>query len=60
MNTLENDLMIQNWSIYKEQDIDKAYEKFPKIFNLLYDKNCPIKKYSNIHKQTNSPWVTKN
>ncbi len=60
MIALKHDLMIQNWNaVYKGKDIDKAYDEILKIFDQLYDKSCPIKQYSNIHKHTNSPWVTK-
>ncbi|XP_060780217.1 uncharacterized protein LOC132888186 isoform X1 [Neoarius graeffei] len=60
MIALKNDLIIQDWNVvYKKKDVDKAYEEFLIIFNELYNKNCPIKKYSNIHRYTNSPWVTK-
>ena len=46
MVALKDDLLSQDWEIiYQENDIDNAYEEFLRIFKLLYDKNCPIKKY---------------
>lgn len=46
MSLLKNQLLEQNWeTVYKDKDVDGAYESFLKIFNSLYDKHCPIKKH---------------
>jgi len=35
----------QDWSfIYRENDTNKAYDEFVRVFQKVYDKNCPIKK----------------
>ena len=45
MISLRNALSEQNWDmVYKSEDVDTAYEAFFNIFQLLYDKYCPIKK----------------
>ncbi len=47
MTTRENDLITQIWDkVYKETDVDAAYEAFLNMFEALYDKNCPIIKQS--------------
>lgn len=47
MISLRNALSEQNWDmVYKSEDVDTAYEAFFNIFQLLYDKYCPIKKYN--------------
>ncbi len=60
MNAFRSELITQNWEIiYEEDDNDKAYETFFKIFKSLYDKNCPIKQYSRKQNYTDSRWITK-
>ena len=57
---LKNQLREQNWdALYVEKDVDTAYETFLKIFNSLYDKNCPIKKYHRKVNFINCPWISK-
>ena len=46
-------------SLYDEEDIDKAYETFLKLFGSLYDKNCPIKQYIKTQNYRDRPWITK-
>lgn len=44
IDKLRNKLIAQDWGIiHKEKDINKAYDEILKIFNVLYDENCPIK-----------------
>lgn len=45
--------------VYKERDIDKAYETFLGKFKLLYDRHWLIKQYSNKEKYAVCPWITK-
>ncbi len=60
MTAFRNQLLTQNWGVvYEEEDTDKADDKFLTIFKLLYDKTCPIKRYSNKHNYTDNPWITK-
>uniref|UniRef100_A0A3Q3EXG8 Reverse transcriptase domain-containing protein n=1 Tax=Labrus bergylta TaxID=56723 RepID=A0A3Q3EXG8_9LABR len=60
MNALKNELINQNWEIlYKEENIDRAYEKFLGVFKLLYDKHCPIREIKMKFKCSDSPWITK-
>jgi len=60
MNALKNDLLAQNWEIvYKETDVETAYNIFLRLFTTLYDKNCPIIQYSRKRKYTDKPWITK-
>lgn len=66
--TLFRDLLLKhNWEIiYKVEKIDIAYDSFFNVFQLLYDKFCPIKKsyckqkvqYSPVQ-YSDSPWLTK-
>lgn len=43
MNTLMNDLMVNNWdSVYNENHVDVAYDIFLRIFKLLYDKTVQL------------------
>ena len=52
--------MEYNWDIiYREKDVDLAYNEFLRIFSSLYDKHCPIKKYNRKLAYTNCPWITK-
>ncbi len=47
LNALKNDLMEYDWeSIYRENDVNLAYDEFVRVFKLLYDKNCPVREYS--------------
>lgn len=60
MNSLVNDLIEYKWeSVYNERDVDVAYDKFLRIFKLLYDRNCPMRRVNNTHKYKNNPWITK-
>lgn len=60
MEALKKDLLEHNWEIiYREKDIDKAYDEFLRIFKLLYDKNCPIKSQSRKQKCKDNQWITK-
>lgn len=60
MNALKNDLLPQNWEIvYKEIDVETAYNTFLRLFTTLYDKNCPIIQYRRKRKYTDKPWITK-
>ena len=60
INALKTDLNAQDWeSIYTENDIDRAYDNFLRIFKRIYDKNCPLKQYSRKHKYIDQPWITK-
>lgn len=47
MNAFKGDLLNHSWELlYKEKNVDKAYEYFLNVFKSLYDKNCPLRKYS--------------
>lgn len=60
MSALRNDLLAQNWeNVYRENDVDRAYESFLGTFTLLYNKNCPIRQYSRKQKYVDRPWITK-
>ena len=60
MEAFKNDLISYNWeTVYKEKDVDKAYDEFIRIFKLLYDKNCPTKLINMNHKYNNNQWITK-
>lgn len=45
--------------IYKAKDIDIAYDLFLNVFQLLYDKYCPIKKCFRKQGYSECPWLTK-
>ena len=60
MIALENNLIAYDWdSIYKENDVNIAYDKFGKSFKQLYDKNCPVREDSRKNKHKNDPWISK-
>lgn len=60
INALKTDLLAQNWeSVYKENDVDSAYNTFLRIFTSLYCKNCPTIQYCSKQKCTDQPWFTK-
>ncbi|XP_035986589.1 uncharacterized protein LOC118560057 [Fundulus heteroclitus] len=59
MMALKQDLLHQNWElVYIEENVNAAYEKFMDMFNMAYNKHCPVKKFKESIKQINSPWVT--
>ena len=60
MIALENNLIAYDWdSIYKENDVNIAYDKFGKSFKQLYDKNCPVREDRRKNKHKNDPWISK-
>ncbi len=60
MDKLRNDLIAQDRGlIYKEKDISKAYDEFLKMFNVFYDKYCPIKQYRKKQNHKDNQWITK-
>uniref|UniRef100_A0A3Q3KL62 Reverse transcriptase domain-containing protein n=1 Tax=Monopterus albus TaxID=43700 RepID=A0A3Q3KL62_MONAL len=57
---LKEDFMGQNWEpVYREDDLDKAYEKFLNIFKTVYDRNCPRMRYKNKKNYSERPWMSK-
>jgi len=45
IEAFRKELLTQDWSfIYRENDTNKAYDEFVRVFQKVYDKNCPIKK----------------
>ena len=60
MIAFKNELQAHNWNeIYEKIDINSAYEEFLRIFKTLYNKNCPIRKYTRKIKYSECPWLTK-
>ena len=60
VRSFKNDLSEQTWEhVYNSGDVNSAYENFLSVFNKLYDKNCPMRKYcikDKIH--GDKPWIT--
>ena len=45
IEVFKKDLLMQDWSIiYRQNDSNKAYDEFVRVFQKVYDNNCPIKK----------------
>lgn len=54
------EIQAQNWeNLYKENNINIAYEAFLKVFQTLCDKTCPIKQHNMRQNNSNRPWITK-
>lgn len=52
--------MLQDWSpVFRETDVDSAYNNFLDIFVSLYNNHCPVKEYYKNNKNTKYPWLTK-
>lgn len=60
INAFKNDLLKQEWeTLYREKNIDKAYEIFLGKFKMLYNSRCSVRKYSKKQKYAECPWITK-
>ena len=60
MDAFKNELLKQDWDfLNKENDTDKAYDEFLRVFTILYDKNCPIKQYCRKQKYKDDQWMSK-
>lgn len=59
-NALFSALLEQDWSlVYNENNVDRAYNNFLKIFMMLYNRFCPIINVINENRYKNCPWLTK-
>lgn len=57
INDFKEELFKENWeSICSEDNIDKSYEISLYKFKLLHDRNCPIKKYIERKKYSDTPY----
>lgn len=60
MVACKDDLLSQDWEIIdRGKDIARVHGDFLRIFQLLYDKNCLIKKYCRKQKYSDRPWISK-
>ena len=60
INELKNDLNKQDWSmVYREQDVDLAYDTFFEMFMEIYNKHCPVINNTKKNKFEKCPWMTK-
>ena len=60
MDALKNELLKHDWDlIYKENDTDKAYDEFLRLFKIMYDNKCPIKQYYRKQKYKDNQWMSK-
>ena len=60
MSAFKHELLKYNWKgVFEETEVNIAYDRFLDIFIKLYNKNCPIKQYSNKNKYVDNPWMTK-
>lgn len=60
INGLRNELSNYEWSqVFRQNNVDEAYDNFVDIVKNLYNKYCPLKKVLCSKSKQDKPWVSK-